>query len=183
MRQQTKDRRRGGLSLTQKPHAHGDPQRSITCGGTTTSAPRRSTPRASAPASPTQLQSREANPRAALGGTVTHQSESDPLGPAPLIRSSVCCEKFPFSGSSAAFGRRRYSPGRSGPRSAAGGRPGGGARQGPDDRGGNSSGHRALCGLVMLLWCVRAAFSAADPGHGRSPPVKALTVPAGSRCA
>ena len=45
-----------------------------------------------------------------------------------------------------AFGRRRWSPGRSGPRSAAGGRPGGGAQQGPMTENGSSqiTGPRAV---------------------------------------
>ncbi len=46
--------------------------------------------------------------------------------------------------SRAAFGRCARSPGRSGPRCAAGGRPGGDARQRPDDRGRKSSSHRAF---------------------------------------
>ena len=44
---------------------------------------------------------------------------------------AVCAVMNFSSWVKAAFGRRRWSPGRSGPRSAAGGRPGGGADEGP----------------------------------------------------
>jgi hypothetical protein len=45
--------------------------------------------------------------------------EAFPFGVSDHCLITVC-EKFPYSGSSAAFGRRRWSPGRSGPRSATG---------------------------------------------------------------
>jgi hypothetical protein len=57
------------------------------------------------------------------------EASVSPLNRSQTPRPRVARENFPFSGSSAAFGRRRWSPGRSGPRSAAGGRPGGGAHQ------------------------------------------------------
>jgi hypothetical protein len=67
----------------------------------------------------------------------SHQSESDnvcTVMPGSTLHvlsgSSVWFQMrcgLSFLGSSAAFGRRRWSPGRAGPRSAAGGRPGGGA--------------------------------------------------------
>ncbi len=77
----------------------------------------------------------------------------------------------------------RAPPGGAGPRAGGGGGPGGGAQQRPDDREQKFSSHRvrAICSC-----CCRAsgpAFSATDPRHGRASPVKALTVPAGSRCA
>jgi hypothetical protein len=108
--------------------------------------------------------------RQASGGT-THTS---------LSRCClVCCENFPSSGQvrpSAAAAGRRAGPVLASLRAAG---PVAAHDKGPDDRERKFSHHRA-----PAVWscCCRAsgpAFSAADPRHGRSPPVKAPAGPCG----
>ena len=82
----------------------------------------------------------------------------------------------------AAFGRSRWSPGRSGPRSAAGGRPGGGTRQRPDDREQKSSATGPVQADQIVVVRTGPAFSATDPVQ-RASATGQGHVPAGSRYA
>jgi hypothetical protein len=146
-------------------------------------APRRSTPRASAPAPHPRDSSRTKQTRGrqcypSFGASVL------PINRSQTSQTTRPREDFLFSGSrrpSATALARRAGPVLAPLRAAGPPAPAHDKGLVTEDDTPQATGPRVI--LINLLRASGPAFSMADSGHGRPPPVKALTVPAGSRCA